>query len=196
MGNLDYQIFQWINQFAGKQPILDEGVLLFTKYMGLGLIALFLLLLWFSKKGDQQENRKTVLLAVLVTLLALGINQIIGTFYFRPRPFAHHVVNLLVDKSIDPSFPSDHATVGFSLAFSVWLRNRKFGYGFSTVALLLAGSRIFVGTHYPLDVLGGAGTSILAILLVKSQEKWLQPVMGWLIGQYRKVEVRVFSKGM
>lgn len=196
MVNLDYQIFQWINQFAGKQPILDEMVLLFTKYIGLGLFALFLLLLWFSNKGDQQENRKTVLLAVIVALIAMGINQIIGSFYFRPRPFAHHVVNLLVDKSIDPSFPSDHATLGFALAFSVWMRNRKFGSGFFTVALLLAGSRIFVGTHYPMDVLGGAMTSLLALFLVKSQEKRLQPVMDWLIGQYRKVEVRVFSKGM
>lgn len=194
--NFDYQVFQWINQFAGKQPMLDEIVLLFSKYGGFGLFALFLLVLWFRKEGNQQENRKTVLLAVIVALLAMGINQLIGAFYFRPRPFAHHLVNLLVDKSIDSSFPSDHATVGFSLAFSVWLRNRKFGYGFLVLACLLAGSRIFVGTHYPLDVLGGAGTSILAILLVKSQERWLQPVMGWLIGQYKKVEVRVFSKGM
>lgn len=190
--SIDYQIFHWINQFAGSHPAVDTTVLFFTKYGGLSLLGLLLAILWF-KKENQLENRKTVILALLAAGLALAINQIIGAFYFRPRPFTSHMVNLLVDKSIDPSFPSDHSTLGFALAIGVLLRNRKAGLGLLAVAFFLGLSRIYVGTHYPLDVMGGAATGILGIIAVKSQEKWIHPVAEWLIGQYKRVEGKVYK---
>lgn len=149
--DFDFQLFQLINHFAGKISFIDDIVVLFTKYGPL-LFGFILLGFWFSKKGEQMENRKTVLLAVATAGIALGINQLIGAIYFRPRPFAGHAVTLLLDKSTDPSFPSDHATGAFALALAVFWKNRKLGYGMLVMAFFLAISRVYAGTHYPLGL--------------------------------------------
>src|SRR3954454_7250194 len=66
----------------------------------------------------------------------------------RPRPPAHRA-------SHDPSFPSDHATGACSLAFAIWLCDGTIGTVLLVLAALLSFARVYVGTHYPGDVLGG-----------------------------------------
>lgn len=78
-------------------------------------------------------------------------------FIFQtPRPFLalSDVVPLLNYGGYD-SFPSGHATVFASLAVSFYFYNKKLGYLFTFFALLIGLSRIVVGVHFPLDVLGG-----------------------------------------
>jgi undecaprenyl-diphosphatase len=87
----------------------------------------------------------------------------------RVRPYDAGVTNLLIERSSDFSFPSDHATAAFAIAAAFWfggLRGR--GFAFLIAALMVAASRVYVGTHYVGDVLGGAGTGIIAALLVRA----------------------------
>lgn len=184
--NLDYQVFQWINQFAGKVPLLDHVTVVYSKFGPL-LFGAVLAWLWFFRKGDKAELRQTVLLAVTAAGVALAINQLIGAVYFRPRPFADHVVTLLLNRSADPSFPSDHATGSFALALTVFWKDRKAGSVMLMMAFLLGWSRIFTGTHYPLDVIGGALTGGLGMLAVKWQSRRLQSMNKWLLGHWAKV---------
>ncbi len=153
MQALDYQLFQIVNQFAGKWHLIDTLMVAIAKFGPL-LFAIPLLYLWF-KKGN--EGKQVAILSVISFAAALLINQIIGHIYFRPRPFVFHDVNLLIVKSSsDPSFPSDHVTFSFAIASLVWLWNKRIGTLSIILGFIIALSRVFVGVHYPFDVLGGA----------------------------------------
>lgn len=191
--NIDFMLFQWINHMAGKNVWIDHVMVFYTEYGPL-LFGMILLWLWFSKKGNTENQRKMVLLAAATALVALGINQIIGTFYFRERPFAAHAVTLLVHRSTDPSFPSDHSAGAFALALAMLWQNRKLGRVMIGMAILLAFSRVFVGVHYPLDVLGGSLTALLGMAIIRSQSQRLEPVLQWMLRMWKKIEDIVLRK--
>jgi membrane-associated phospholipid phosphatase len=100
--------------------------------------------------------------------LALLIAQPIASAVDRARPYVDHPSNahLLIPRSTDPSFPSDHATGAFAIAVAIWLYDRTAGAVFLVLALLVSFARVYVGTHYPGDVLGGAVLGALVALLL------------------------------
>ncbi|MCL4499009.1 MAG: undecaprenyl-diphosphatase [Chloroflexi bacterium] len=152
MGSIDFKAFQLVNQFAGRWHLLDTLMKAVAKAGPLAFVLPFFYL-WF-KYGD--DGKRAALLAIISVAVAMGVNQIIGHVYFRPRPFASHQVNLLFPKSPDPSFPSDHATFSFAIASLIWFFDRRVGGIAIALGLLIAISRVFVGLHYPIDVLSGA----------------------------------------
>lgn len=182
---MDYELFQRINDLAGQSQFLDSVMLAITRY-GPFLLVLPLLYLWFFRGA---KGKKAALLALASMGLALLLAQIITIFYFRERPFAMHEVNLLIEKSPDSSFPSDHATFSFAIASMVWLQDRKAGWVSLALALLIGVSRVFVGTHYPLDILGGALLGAGSALLVWSLRKKLDPVTTFIIAIARKLKL-------
>lgn len=86
------------------------------------------------------------------------VNQPLAHLADRTRPYLKHPAHahLLISRSHDPSFPSDHATGAFALAFGIWLYDRTIGTVLLVLAALLSFSRVYVGTHYPADVVAGA----------------------------------------
>jgi undecaprenyl-diphosphatase len=101
-------------------------------------------------------------------LLGLALNQVILLFVHRVRPYDAGVSHLLVAPSADPSFPSDHATASVAIAAAFLVHGmRKPGLVYAAAAALIAVSRIYIGTHYASDVLGGALTAIIAALAVR-----------------------------
>lgn len=182
---MDYRIFQIVNQFAGKSGVLDNLMIVLAKY-GVLLMALPLLYMWF--RGDE-DKKKVVLLSLLSMAIALLVNQIIGHIYFRQRPFAFHEVNLFLAKSADPSFPSDHSAFVFGIAWLITLKDRRIGVFALAIGVLVGISRIFVGTHYPGDVLGGAVVGLMAAILVWNLKSILEPVTYFLIGVARKLKL-------
>jgi len=167
---MDYTLYSLINGLAGRFAALDKTMVFIAQNFEY-LIAITLLLLWFKKdmKEKVMANRKTAILAVLTMLIALGINHIIGFIYFRPRPYTVHAAHLLVNSSIDPSFPSDHATFSLALALPILVVNKYFGRAMIGMTLLLCFARVFVGLHYPLDIVGGA---VIAYVIYKIIQKY------------------------
>jgi undecaprenyl-diphosphatase len=87
----------------------------------------------------------------------------------RVRPYDAGISHLIINRSGDWSFPSDHATATFAIAaaFLVHGLTRR-GLAFLVAAFLVCVSRIYVGTHYVTDILGGATTGIVAATIVRS----------------------------
>ncbi len=111
----------------------------------------------------------------LTMLLSRGIiTETIHFFYHRPRPFVALGFEPLISQDSGGSFPSGHAALFFALAMGLWYMNRRWGVTYLILALLNGFARIFVGVHYPLDVLGGAligiGSAYIVHLLLRSYE--------------------------
>ena len=167
MGSFDYRLFHAVNGLAGQVGWLDTLVARFAEaspYIVIGL----LVVLWFLGRGPQRAlDRQAVIHALLATALAAGTGTLLANAIGRTRPFLVHPAHVLVAKSFDASFPSIHATAAFAVATAVLFYNRTMGIVFLALAGLIALSRVFIGLHYPGDVVGGAllGAGCAAALL-------------------------------
>ncbi len=164
--NADATVFFWINGLAGKVPFID-GIMrvLASDYLIPLVFALAIFALWFS--GRDPESRWTNQRAALCALIAMGFANIVieisNVFYDRLRPFELYpdAVNLLFYRPTDPSLPANIAAIGFAFAMGTWLVNRRVGLFLLIPTLLLCFARVFVGVHYPLDIIAGAAIGIV-----------------------------------
>src|SRR5919205_510374 len=98
---------------------------------------------------------------------SLLINQAIAdAIWHRPRPYETHPGVYHLSNSHDPSFPSDHASAAFGIAFGVFFFAPGVGALFLVVAALIAIGRVLIGAHYPGDVLGGLGVGFAVAAVV------------------------------
>jgi undecaprenyl-diphosphatase len=154
---MDYSLYKTINGLSGES--LADHI---AKFLALNLpvilavlVALTFLVPWATAR---RRRRNGAVLATASAGLALLINQPISHLVERTRPYLAHPTHaqLLIARSHDPSFPSDHATGAFALAFGIWLYDHTIGSVLLILAAILAFARIYVGTHYPGDVIAGA----------------------------------------
>lgn len=152
----DATLFRYVNDFARATPWLHAPARAFAAY-GVVLFAVLLLWSWWSAvRADDQRAVASSLWAPLGMLLALALNQPIGRLVGEPRPYAvlGHVL-VLTHRSSDFSFPSDHAVMAGAVAAGVLLVHRRLGLGALAAALLMAVTRVYVGAHFPGDVVAG-----------------------------------------
>ena len=148
-------------------------------------------------------RRRAAIWIIVACLLAYALNLTWEHVVFEPRPFISHKVHLLVSHAADASFPSDHTAWAFAvvgmLAFCILptlavaqkQNQQQLGKPVSRsvlfipvllilVALVIACSigfaRVFVGVHYPGDILGGAIDGLLAAGIVTALSRWLRQI--------------------
>lgn len=189
---MDYGLFKIINGLAGKSFIVDKIFMFIAQYLQY-FFGLVLIALWFKKDSKEQvlSNRRAGIFAMIAMGIAVGINHIIAFFYFRPRPYTEHVAKLLLHPSVDPSFPSDHATAAFAIACAVLFMNKSFGRIMIAVATILAFSRVYVGLHYPFDVIGGAIIGCITAYLIHKFSKRLNFIADFAIGVWDAIEAKI-----
>ncbi len=128
------------------------------------LVAAGLVLLWIMAR-----SRPALLDAVAAGLLGLAVVQIIGALAYRPRPFEIGLGLNLMNHAPENSFPSDHATLMFALAVSLSLSPlKRFGILLLPLGLAVGWGRVYLGAHYPFDILGGAVLGAVCALVVKA----------------------------
>ena len=188
----DFQLFRLINNLAGHNALLDGLVrLLVNEYFLTTVMSLILVVFWFEGQDrDQRErNQRAILRAIVALFIANIVLKLCNLVYFRSHPFDGHEVNLLFYHPTDSSFPSNPATVGFSVATAVWLYNRRLGALLLVLATLFGLSRIYCGVHYPSDVIAGALLGALSAYLVVRKGGFIDPVMSLIIRMGRRLHL-------
>jgi undecaprenyl-diphosphatase len=175
--NLDFYLFQQINGLAGQYFWLDSTAIFLAKYFSYILGAAVFSLLLINKR----KYLRMVVLGMLSGILArFGVVELIRFFFPGGRPFIENHVNLLIDKVDQQSFPSGHAAFFFALSTIVYFYNKKAGLLFFLASFLISISRVFVGIHWPLDIVAGAvvgvlvGTLVLKAYFQTDYFKWLK----------------------
>jgi len=167
MTNLDAALTTWINGWAGHFAAAD-ALMTWLSALGIPGLVLAVALQWWLPRPDR-SRRHVLVAAGLSFLLGLGFNQIILLFIQRLRPYDVGVSRLLVERSADFSFPSDHATASIAIAAAFLMHGlKRQGLAFLAAAVLLAVSRIYIGTHFLGDVVGGAITGTAAAAAVRA----------------------------
>ena len=166
MYQFDATITHWINSWSGANAILDF-LMIWVSAIGVPLLVLAVAVQWW-RRTDRRHIRHALVASGFSFLLGLAFNQIILLFVHRLRPYDAGVTHLLISRSGDFSFPSDHATASFAIASALLLHGfRRQGFAFLVAAFIVALSRVYIGTHYASDVAGGALTGLAAALLVR-----------------------------
>lgn len=167
MYELDAAITQAINSLAGESALLDS-LMIWVSAIGVPVLVLAVAGQWW-RKGDQPHTRHVLIAAGFSFLLGFALNQLILLFVHRMRPYDAGISHLLVARSADPSFPSDHATATIAIAAAFLFHGmRRTGVWFLAAAVLMMISRVWIGTHYASDILGGALTGVIAAALVRA----------------------------
>lgn len=157
--NLDFYIFQNINKFAGICPELDLLFIFLAKYLIYVLAASLLL---FLAKTEKRRYLRMICFSFLAGIIArFGAVEFIRWLLPRSRPFFENGVKLLVDRINQPAFPSGHAAFSFALSTVVYSYNKKAGIIFFFASFLISIARVFIGVHWPSDILAGAVVGIL-----------------------------------
>ncbi len=178
MPTMNNHLFLLLNASSGASPaVVSVAELVASKLIDLVPLLLFALWVW-----GKPARRAGLAASSIAAALALGANQLVGLFWYEPRPFMIGLGRTLMAHVPENSFPSDHTTfmltIGFALvatrAAPIW------GKVVSVLGVLVAWARIYLGLHFPLDILASVLIAclfgVLAALLVSTVRRWLMPV--------------------
>jgi Undecaprenyl-diphosphatase (EC 3.6.1.27) len=178
-------VFLWLNAAAHPAPWL----LALAWFAAQDLIVVPPLLLVAGWLWRKQAPRVALVHAALAALLGLGINQIVGLLWFEPRPFALGLGHQFLAHAADSGFPSDHLTVIWGVAFALLFHRgwRRAGLGLALLGLPVAWARIYLGVHWPLDMLGAAVVALASAQLLRLQPALLRTLTAGLSRVYGKL---------
>lgn len=164
---MDYRLYHAINQFVLDHEWLGRALSV-AETWAVPVLAVTTFGLWLlARPGGPRKWKLASASALASAALALLIAQVITKIWARERPFAAHPdAHVWGTRSHDPSFPSDHASASFGIAFAVFLFDRVVGSIFIAAATFISVGRVFVGAHYPADVVAGSLVGLGAALLV------------------------------
>jgi undecaprenyl-diphosphatase len=196
MISFDLLILQFFNQFARHSFAFDGMVkALSTNHLFKGGVLVVLLWwAWYSQdKTKPDDNRRLILATIVSCALAETLARALSlSLPFRPRPLYETGLHFVLPFTLNPqemklakesSFPSDHAVLFYSLSASLWLMSRRAGiFAFIYTSVMIAFPRMYLGLHYPSDILGGAALGIGVTLLATrwiSRMSWTERVVRW-----------------
>lgn len=152
-------LFQKIHSFAGRSSFLDAVGVFLAEYLTYLLI--IGIVVWIFSRPTKKAVFSAFSLISLSVLFSRGIiTEAISFFYKSPRPFMVLGFEPLIFNG-NQSFPSGHTALLFAFAFSIFYINKKLGIWLGVAGLLVGLARIYVGVHWPIDILGGIAVALV-----------------------------------
>ena len=204
MTSLGSDLLQFYAGHAGT-PLLNEAMVFVAESL-VYLIPVALLYLWFTSETERSntgfrmafvppwfttENGKSKAVVIFVTIVSsLVISYALGQLYSHPAPYMVSQGTLLAGAP-ENSFPSQHTTVMFAFAWPLFYLQDRWRDGVLAAALaaVVGISRIYVGVHYPVDIVGGIGASLLGFALVYVLRYTVLDFAGWCV----RIEKRLWT---
>ncbi|TDK62779.1 undecaprenyl-diphosphatase [Sapientia aquatica] len=170
MESINHTLFLWLN--APEHP--SVLALTLATFFAEQLIWVVPLLIGIGWLRGSEGNRKAMLVATASGLLGLLINQAIGLAWMHPRPFMTGLGHTLIPHVADSSFPSDHLTLWWAVAFSLLLQRqpRRISIGLALLGAPIAWARIYLGVHFPFDMFGAISVALLSAWLTLRAAHW------------------------
>ena len=176
MNAFDLAILRYVNQFPQHSWLLDKGMG-FVSHNNLfkgGIFTMLLWWAWFKQEKRPSHHRAQIISTLLSGVVAIAVARALALLLpFRVRPLQEASVHFVLPYGRMPdwfegwsSFPSDHAVLFFTLATGLFLLHRTIGIFALVYSLVfIAAPRVYVGIHYPTDILAGALIGIVIALL-------------------------------
>ncbi|MFI1104708.1 phosphatase PAP2 family protein [Streptomyces melanogenes] len=182
--HFDDRWYSWVTELAQDTPgPVDTAVRLWSDY-GLGLFAILMVLAWWRARRVGGARLATALAAPLVVVAAFAINDLFKSAVHEQRPC--RTLHVLTVEACPPlgdwSFPSNHAAIAAAAAVAVLLGDRLLGAIAVPAALLMAASRVWIGAHYPHDVLVGLAVGAAVALVLTLLARRAAPLVDRLGG--------------
>jgi len=153
---MDASLYRAVNRLAARTGWAHPLFIAYAKYGVVLFAALLLAGWWLARRRADIDAVAGVVWAGAGAVVALGVGQVIGHAIDRARPYAvMPTAHVLITRTSDFSFPSDHATAVGAVAIGLWLAHRRPGVLAAGLAIVMAFARVYVGAHYPGDVAGG-----------------------------------------
>lgn len=162
MIKFDVEAFRKVNNLAGKNPMLDAFGGFCARWLIVLMFAAVAVRAVLALRRPESRSLAAVLAvaegrAVIAAALAFLGNWVFSLIMFRARPFValRDVHRIIPEPLTAHSFPSGHSSAAFALGFTMLFVDPPFGIALLAAAAFVAFGRVYVGVHYPLDVLAG-----------------------------------------
>jgi undecaprenyl-diphosphatase len=141
--------------------------------------------LWFlSRPGGDRKWKLACGSGFAAAALSYVMAFVIHHAWDRPRPYESHHISHPWSSTTDATFPSDHTTVSFGIAFAVLAFNTVAGAIFLVVAAIIGIGRLFIGAHYPSDI--GAGI-VIGLLAAGVVVRLLPRFVSWVVAYVERL---------
>lgn len=192
--SLNFAVFSLINAAPDATSLSIHFAIFIAQYL-LYFLAFFLGYLWLQ---GTQDMKARALKAVVFTAVALSISFVISHTFYHPRPFAIPLGQNYLYHEANGSFPSDHMLIFSTIAFSYLFALRKIaGLVLMALAWAVAWSRVYLGVHFPLDMIGGFSLAFLVNLIgLPVWNKYGQSLLNMCLKIYYAVFSQLIQKGI